>query len=174
MFPAHGPTACLLTLTRRTVVADTLTTLSRTLDQLEGIQWHVELIKDPQYYVLQSVVVKDGSSKPAVQLWIQRSPFQITAIRTVETMPPIESLAGIQDLEAAGAEGLRLDTQPGIHRAIFWQTKTSPLKYNGNATLLSVLKPSTADYTGFGEQGGKKIFKKKTWLNYFSECAPQL
>lgn len=142
------------------------------LDEREGIQWKVQLIEDPQYYILQSLVEKDdGTREPGVQLWIQRHPFQITAIRTVETMPPIYQSLGIQDPEnfSKASAALHLQTQPGIHCASIWQTKERPLKYNGEATLFSVNKTITADFTGFGEHGGKGFFTKKTYLNYFSE-----
>lgn len=155
---------------RRTIVTDTLTTLIQNLDEREGIKWHVDLYKYPGKYILQSVIDNpDGSKEPVVQLWIQRDPFQILAVRTVETMPPIDDNLTIPETGTADASSLDLKTRPGLQRATFWRTKTHPLKYNGNATLFSVAKPSTADYTGFGEQGGKGFFKKKTYLNYFSK-----
>lgn len=104
-----------------------------------------------------------------VQLWIQRDPFQINAIRTVETMPPFIESLDLEDSGTADSAAIDLKTQPGLQRATFWRTKKHPLKYSGTTTLFSVAKPSTADYTGFGEQGGKGFFKRKTYLNYFSE-----
>jgi hypothetical protein len=64
---------------------------------------------------------------------------------------------------------LGLSTAQGAERAIIWKTKPRGLKYTSSATILTLEKSVTADYMGFGEQGGKSLFKKKTYMNYFSK-----
>ena len=46
--------------------------------------------------------------------------------------------------------------------------------YTERATVLAVEKSVTADFMGFGEQGGKHLFKKKTYMNYFSKLLIEL
>lgn len=153
----------------RTLIEDTLSRLIATLDAVEGITWAVELVKDPQYYVLQSVTDPTGPSrKVELQLWIRRSPFQITAIRVLESMQPAEKLPELQLLDSDSVKQLELQTAPGAASAIVWRTKPRGLQYRDNSTVLVVDKSVTADYIGFGEQGGKSLFKKKTYMNYFN------
>jgi hypothetical protein len=159
-----------LTVYRRTIIEDTLGKLIATLDAVEGITWGVELIKDPQHYVLQSVRDPSGPKrKVEVQLWIRREPFQITAVRVLASLQPAEKIPELQQLDSASAKQLEMQTSSGATSAVIWKTKPRGLQYRDNATVLVVEKSVTADYIGFGEQGGKNLFKKKTFMNYFSE-----
>lgn len=136
---------------------------------MEGITWGVELIKDPQHYVLQSVRDPSGPKrKVEVQLWIRRDPFQITAVRVLSSLPPAEKIPELQLLDSDSVKQLELPTTIGAASAIVWKTKPRGLQYRENSTVLVVEKSVTADYIGFGEQGGKNLFKKKTFMNYFS------
>ncbi|KAH8895231.1 hypothetical protein GQ53DRAFT_855393 [Thozetella sp. PMI_491] len=155
--------------TRRTVVKDTLTSLIDTLDAAEGLQWVVEIVEDPQYYVLQSVYVSstDGTRIVGVQLWIQRHPFQITAVRSLDGLLPAEQLPQLQNANVI-KDQLKLPTGTDSQPAVIWRTKPNGLISKGMATVLSIEKPITADYMGFGEQGGKGMFKKNTFINYFN------
>jgi hypothetical protein len=110
--------------------------------------------------------------KVELQLWVQRDPFQITAVRVLESLAPAEKLPEIQSFEASTFEKLSLTTAKGAQSAVIWRTKPRGLRYTNRATILAVEKSVTADYMGFGEQGGKNLFKKKTYMNYFSECLP--
>ncbi|KAF7879540.1 hypothetical protein EAF04_000735 [Stromatinia cepivora] len=161
----------------RNIVQDTLTRTIEILDNAEGISWCVEL-KEPneRYYVLQSVLKstsKDNSfRKVLVQLWIHRDPFKITAIRAIRaegayTQLPNFLTAVARDPEVA--RELSIEAPPGSRIAIIWQTKDCPLQWLGNnATILAVEKPLNAKYTGFGEQGGRTMFKDKVFMNYFN------
>ena len=154
---------------RRTIVQDTLSKLIATLDAVEGITWAVELITDPQYYILQSVLDPNGGNRRVdLQLWIRRDPFQITAVRVLESLQPAERIPEVQILDSAKAKQLALPTADGRSSAIIWKTKLRGLQYRDNATVLNIEKSITADFVGFGEQGGKNLFKKKTYLNYFN------
>lgn len=153
----------------RTIIQDTLSKLIATLDAVEGIEWGVELIKDPQHYILQSVRDPTGPKRMIeVQLWIRRDPFQITAVRVLKSLQPAEKLPELQLLDSASVKQLELQTADGASSAIIWKTKSRGLQYRDNATILEVEKSVTADYIGFGEQGGKNLFKKKTFINYFN------
>lgn len=148
--------------------------LTAKLDALQNMDWRVELVEDPQYLILQSVVDPEKSTRQVVvQLWIQREPFKIIAVRTVDSLPPAEKLPTIQDAaEISISEKLKFNTKPGVVQAIVWQTKDYGLQYYDNgAVILNIAKPVTADHMGFGEQGGKSLFKKRTYLNYFSKSA---
>ncbi|OCK81473.1 glycoside hydrolase family 31 protein [Lepidopterella palustris CBS 459.81] len=154
----------------RTLVQDTLSKLIETLDVSEQIDWRVELIKDPQYFVLQSVLnPTEPGRKVVVQLWLQKNPFKIIALRSVKPLPPAEKLPEIQNYsDSVVTSQIKIEETPGAKTAIIWQTKDRPLRYLDNATVLSVETSSTANYMGFGEQGGKSLFKRKTFLNYFN------
>lgn len=156
----------------RAIVLDTLSTLISTLDAAQGIKWAVELVEDPKYYVLQSVVNPNTDKrKVELQLWVQRDPFQITAVRVLENQGLAEKLPQMQSFDSSTIEKLHLTTSKGAEAAVVWKTKPRGLQYRDNATILSVEKSATADYMGFGEQGGKNLFKKKTYMNYFSMWA---
>lgn len=143
--------------------------LIATLDAVEGITWGVELVKDPQHYILQSVRDPSGPDrKVEIQLWITRDPFQITAVRVLSSLPPAEKIPELQLLDSDSVKQLELPTASGAASAIVWKTKPRGLQYLDNATVLVVEKSVTADFIGFGEQGGKNLFKKKTFMNYFS------
>ncbi|KAK5651788.1 hypothetical protein OQA88_11655 [Cercophora sp. LCS_1] len=153
----------------RTIIEDTLSKLIAVLDAVEGVNWAVELVEDPQYYILQSVIDPKGRDRKVdVQLWIRRDPFQITAVRVLSSLQPAEKIPELQVLNTSNVQQLALQTANGGASAIIWKTKPRGLAYRDNATILAVEKSITADFIGFGEQGGKNLFKKKTYLNYFN------
>ena len=76
----------MLTIGSRTIIRDTLSLLISTLDAVENIDWAVEIIEDPKYYILQSVMnPKTDQRQVKLQLWVQRDPFQITAVRVLKS-----------------------------------------------------------------------------------------
>jgi hypothetical protein len=107
--------------------------------------------------------------KVEVQLWIQKDPFQITAVRVLESLPPAEQVPQIQTLDAATLDKLTFTNVKGAKSAVIWKTKPRGLRYTNRATILEIEKSVTADFMGFGEQGGKNLFKKETYMNYFSK-----
>lgn len=142
------------------------------MDHCEELKWQVELIEDEQYYILQSVVQprdRNGSPQKELQLWISRSPFQITAVRSLKSLAPAEARPKVQSFETDVFESTALAESEGVRPAVIWKTKARGLLYGKHSTVLSLDKSITADYMGFGEQGGKDLFKKKTYMNYFSE-----
>lgn len=160
----------LLTDNSRTIVRDTLSGLISTLDSIEGITWATELIEDPRYLIFQSVLDPDSPNrKVELQLWIQRNPFQITAVRVLESLPPAERLPESQSVDVNTLGKLSLTNVKGAQSAVIWKTRPRGLRYTSRATILAIEKSVTADFMGFGEQGGKHLFKKKTYMNYFSE-----
>ncbi|OJD31815.1 glycoside hydrolase family 31 protein [Diplodia corticola] len=141
----------------RTMLEDRLSKTIRVLDAAEDIIWDVEF--DPthvNHFILRSVVVLKGKRLPVVELWIQRSPFQITAVRTIKAA------------SITGPPRIPVDIPGHSGRAIIWQTTENPLKYDERATILSVEKHPQAKYMGFGGQGGGKLFKDKVYMNYFN------
>ncbi|PQE17387.1 alpha-14-glucan lyase protein [Rutstroemia sp. NJR-2017a BVV2] len=160
----------------RTIVKDTLTRTIEVLDAAEQVSWHVEL-KEPcdKYYVLQSVVESKNKENPSrkvlVQLWIHRDPFKITAIRAIKAQGAYTQLPNFVPVatDPVLAKDLSIEAPPGSRIAIVWQTKDRPLQWLGDtATVLAVEKPLNAKYTGFGEQGGRTMFKEKVLMNYFN------
>jgi len=103
-----------------------------------------------------------------VQLWIQRDPFQITAVRVLQNELPAQNLPEPQSMEAETIEKVKLETARGTQGATIWRTRPRGLRYTDRATVLEIEKSVTADFMGFGEQGGRNLFKKKTFMNYFS------
>ncbi|KAH8676424.1 glycosyl hydrolases family 31-domain-containing protein [Tricladium varicosporioides] len=153
----------------RTIIQDTLSLLISTLDAVEGINWAVELVQDPRYLIIQSVLnPHEHHRKVELQLWIQKDPFQITAVRVLESLAPAEKLPEPQSFDEATISTLSLATAKGAQSAVIWKTRPRGLRYRGDATVLTVEKSITADFMAFGEQGGKNLFKKKTYMNYFN------
>ncbi|KAM0256094.1 hypothetical protein ACHAQJ_005181 [Trichoderma viride] len=139
------------------------------LDHFEQLIWRVELISNvPSYYILQSVV--SGVEKPEVQLWIQKNPLQITAIRLVKNSRTVKKFPMPTTIDDALQSQLDFKPVQGAEKAVVWKTRPKPLKYvsRGSATILSVETPATAHYMGFGEQGGQRLFKENTYMNYFN------
>lgn len=105
-----------------------------------------------------------------LQLWIQRNPFQITAVRVLKSLAPAERIPDANEYEADSVDKLSLSgQQEGGRAAVVWKTKRRGLLYGEHSSVLCVEKSITADYMGFGEQGGNDLFKDNTYLNYFSE-----
>ncbi|EHK42301.1 glycoside hydrolase family 31 protein [Trichoderma atroviride IMI 206040] len=153
----------------RAIACPSMSELITKLDGFEGLDWRVELISTvPSYYILQSV--KAGAEKPEVQLWIQKSPFQITAIRPVKNSRIVEKFSMPSTIDEAIRSQVDLQPIQGVEKAVIWKTKPKPIKYvsRGSATILSVEAPATAHYMGFGEQGGRNLFKSNTYMNYFN------
>lgn len=161
----------------RTIVQDTLTKTIEILDLAEGLSWHVELVQpNDEYYVLQSVLgsesVDDPSRKVIVQLWIERTPINITAVRAIRTtsvLTQLPTLSSISNAKPEHMKKLTINTPPDSQVAVIWRTKNDPLQWLDNATVLAVEKPLSARYAGFGEQGGRRLFKDNVCMNYFSE-----
>jgi hypothetical protein len=63
------------------------------------------------------------------------------------------------------------------YEQIIWQTTDQTFSYQGdpiidavNNVVLNIKKPGPAAYLGFGEQGGRTVIKKPTYLNFFCKC----
>ena len=119
-----------------------------------------------EFLVLQSSIKKNESWEKATQLWVQRQPFQITAVQSLTTIP---RWAGVAHLSSSASEQIMMQEVPGWRPSVVWQTSERGLRYQGKSTILSIEKPSTARYFGFGEQGGSSFIKDKTFLDYFSK-----
>ncbi|EKG12891.1 Glycoside hydrolase family 31 [Macrophomina phaseolina MS6] len=152
----------------RTIIRGNLSNMIDILDRAEGITWSVQFDdSNPRYYILRSV---DGNGKPVVQLWIQRDPFRIIATRTIKT--PGKLKMHVRDDEESH---LPITAPAESGQAVIWKTKKRPLQYQVRgsdkepcAIVLSVEKPDPARFMGFGEQGGKDLFKDNTFMNYFN------
>lgn len=124
---------------------------------------------DTRYYLLESVMITaSGKEDQVVQLWIQRNPFRITAIRDVASAGTAALLPALQHPALEFDAKHQIPAAPGRRNAIVWQTKERGLLYQGDATVINVDKPQTAKYLGFGEQGGRSLYKDKTFMNYFN------
>ncbi|RKK84556.1 hypothetical protein BFJ71_g14509 [Fusarium oxysporum] len=109
----------------------------------------------------------NGTATPKTSLHIFKSPFHIVATRKLKTLEADTSL-----LQSVG-----VDTTSELEQ-IIWQTTDQTFSYQQNADInainnvvLNVKKPGPAVYLGFGEQGGKTILKKPSYLNYFYKRA---
>lgn len=77
------------------------------------------------------------------------------------------------DADPSLLQSVGVDTTLGIEQ-IIWQTTDQAFSYQQNKEIdainnvvLNVKKPGPAEYLGFGEQGGRTVLKKPTYLNYF-------
>lgn len=149
------------------MIQNTTSKMIAVLDFTEKIAWEVEFKKvGNAFYVLQSVRTDGGKRRIEVQLWIQRQPFKITAIRSVASTGTEMASPAIQ--HPALDSPYSIPAAMGCRNVIVWETKSRGLQYQDDATILHVDKPLTAKYLGFGEQGGRSLFKDKTYMNYFN------
>ncbi|KAI0485577.1 glycosyl hydrolases family 31-domain-containing protein [Xylaria cf. heliscus] len=153
----------------RTIVQNSLTDLIKVLDAAEGINWRVDELKkvDSRFFILQSVIIRpDGTEEIGIQLWIQRNPFRITAVRSIASAGMGINISGLDHPILKSPESI--PARDGHDNAIIWQTKERGLLYQDDAVILNIVKPITSKYLGFGEQGGKSLYKDKTFMNYFN------
>lgn len=85
----------------------------------------------------------------------------------LESLPQWHGIQRLKSFEMNAS--VQLPTKLGSQPAVVWQTKERGLRYQGKATVLSLEKPSTARYFGWGEQGGRSFVKDRTFMNYFSK-----
>ena len=129
-------------------------------------------MSDESSLVLQSRVRQhNGTWTISTQLWIQLQPFRISAVQSLETLSQWQGLHRFE-LSESNAH-VRLPASPGSRPTVVWQTKERGVRYQGSATVLSLEKPSTARYFGWGEQGGSSFIKDKTFMNCFSKICPR-
>ena len=150
------------------MIQPTIPDLMKVLDHHDQSKWEVELVEDELFLILQSSIHQDsGSSDVVTQLWIQRRPFQITAVQPLKAIPQWNPMPRL--LLPNNNARIEIPEAVGVRPSIVWQTQMNGVRYQDSATILSVQKPSTARYLGWGEQGGTSLFKDNTFLNYFSK-----
>ena len=150
------------------MIQPTIPDLIKVLDDHDQSQWEVELVEDDLFLILQSSIRQDsGSSDVVTQLWIRRCPFQITAVQPLKATPRWNSMPRL--LLPNNNARVNIPETGGVRPSVVWQTQMNGVRYQDSATILSVQKPSTAAYLGWGEQGGTSLFKDDTFLNYFSK-----
>ncbi|CAM1508904.1 Fc.00g026430.m01.CDS01 [Cosmosporella sp. VM-42] len=119
----------------------------------------------PDHWILSSVEYDNQNAVGTVntRLHFLASPFRIVATRKINPMKPTPSY-----LKSTGVQELSTSEQ------VIWQTTAETFKYEGdpnigaiNNVVLNVSKPTSAAYLGFGEQGGRTVLKKPTFMNFF-------
>ncbi|KAF4781156.1 hypothetical protein HER10_EVM0008029 [Colletotrichum scovillei] len=165
---------------RRTIVRDRVVDLVNDLQQEyrdcdagnsygapQGWYWKTtfEQLSD-DHWVLSSVdhTAQNPSGAVKTRLHFFASPFRIIATR-----PGLEPREKIPSFIAeTGIQGT------SISEEVIWRTADQAFSYNGdpeidaiNNVILRMHKPPPAHYLGFGEQGGKTVLKKPTYMNYF-------
>lgn len=107
-----------------------------------------------------------SASSPGVvntRLHFLDSPFRIVATRVLRPMPTDSAVISELSLPTVSAE-----------EQIIWQTSQQTFAYQGNPSIgiinnvvMTINKPTQAEYVGFGEQGGRTVLKRPTYMNYF-------
>ncbi|KAK7393939.1 hypothetical protein QQX98_013278, partial [Neonectria punicea] len=128
--------------------------------------WKTSFVqRSPGHWILSSVEYENQQATGSVNTCLHffSSPFRIVATRVLkplETSPSFVKSLGV--LEATDCE------------QIIWQTTDQAFSYQGNPSIgvinnvvLNVNKPTQAEYLGFGEQGGRTVLKKPTYMNFF-------
>ena len=152
---------------RRNVIQPTLSNLIEVLDSVNKSQWDVECIEDDGVLIFQSFCRdKDSSKRIVSQLRIQTSPFKISAIQPLKTTPAMND-----PLQTSEAKNKSIDqTKDRCERPlVVWETIEYPLSFQETATILTVRRPKTAAYLGFGEQGGASFLRDRTYMNFFGK-----
>ena len=116
-------------------------------------------------YKSQSVEYESETS-PGIEntrLHFLDAPFRIVATRTLQPLPTDSAVISELSLPAITAG-----------EQIIWQTSQQAFAYQEdpsigiiNNVVLNVNKPDQAEYVGFGEQGGRTVLKRPTYMNYF-------
>ncbi|KAI1029481.1 hypothetical protein LB504_010760 [Fusarium proliferatum] len=121
--------------------------------------------KAPDHWVLTTVEYETSESTgvPNTALHFFASPFRIVATRKLKPL----------DADPAFLKTVGIDTV-SEYEEIIWQTTEETFSYQGNPSIgavnnvvLNIKKPGPAAYLGFGEQGGRTVIKKPTYLNFF-------
>ncbi|RKL21233.1 hypothetical protein BFJ68_g2502 [Fusarium oxysporum] len=134
------------------------------------------------------------NSHPAQEGWFWKTSFEQKApdhwVLTLSTRPksPLVSqtqLSTSSPLHSASSKLKALDADPAFlktvgidtvseYEQIIWQTTDQTFSYQGNPSIgavnnvvFNIKKPGSAAYLGFGEQGGRTVIKKPTYLNFF-------
>lgn len=83
----------------------------------------------------------------------------------------------MQESDPSLLQSVGVDTTSEVEQ-IIWQTTDQTFSYQQNSDIdainnvvLNIKKPGPAEYLGFGEQGGKTVLKKPTYLNYFCKAS---
>ncbi|KAF4873613.1 Alpha-glucosidase 2 [Colletotrichum siamense] len=163
----------------RTIVMDSFRRLVDTLkdEYRESLAWNSPDVKSewdwnttfkqlsPVHWVLTSeeYASKGAQASQQTSLHFLASPFRIIATRKVT---PMQKRPSFMD-ETIVAEALSSEE-------VIWQTNAQTFSYQGhskigaiNNVVLNVHKPNPAEYLGFGEQGGRTVLKKPTYMNFF-------
>ncbi|KLP23501.1 Uncharacterized protein LW94_8495 [Fusarium fujikuroi] len=132
----------------------------------EGWFWKTSFEqKAPDHWVLTTVEYETSESTgvPNTALHFFASPFRIVATRKLKPL----------DADPAFLKTVGIDTV-SEYEEIIWQTTEETFSYQGNPSIgavnnvvLNIKKPGPAAYLGFGEQGGRTVIKKPTYLNFF-------
>ncbi|RGP76822.1 hypothetical protein FLONG3_5065 [Fusarium longipes] len=121
--------------------------------------------KSPGHWILTSNEYKNknDTATPKTSLHIFSNPFRIVATRKLELL----------DADPTLSQSVGVNTTSEVEQ-IIWQTTDQTFSYQQNKEIdainnvvLNIKKPGPAEYLGFGEQGGKTVLKKPTYLNYF-------
>lgn len=165
--------------------------LRDSLDEFEHQYWSVEVDEVPKpdptrpnaptntHYSLRSISYASAEDKAAnkdgqivIDILIEKAEFHMTAVRQVEPVP-VRDRANIAELIGAKKVAMLADTHKFRPWRVIWETVKRPIRWQKfgetYATVLSLVKPGSAKYIGFGEQGGKSLLKKSTYMNYFGE-----
>ncbi|EJU04376.1 alpha-1-4-glucan lyase [Dacryopinax primogenitus] len=123
--------------------------------------------EDGEYFTLATVTYlsvedrdddKNGTIDTKLYMW--KSPFRLQVTRKLEVTPLI------------------IPVPPDLHETnvpmekVVWQTiarpfRYEPMKYRVNNIILHVWKKGSAEFLGFGEQGGKHLLKTPSQMNYY-------
>ncbi|KAF5228687.1 hypothetical protein FAUST_10917 [Fusarium austroamericanum] len=164
----------------RTIVRDTFSELVDGLQQeyRDSDAWNAYPAKDEWYWrtsfekksdthwVLTSIEYENkvAIATPKTSLHIFSSPFRLVATRKLRLL---------QESDPSLLQSVGVDTTSEVEQ-IIWQTTDQTFSYQQNSDIdainnvvLNIKKPGPAEYLGFGEQGGKTVLKKPTYLNYF-------
>ncbi|KOS22241.1 Alpha-glucosidase 2 [Escovopsis weberi] len=152
----------------RTTITATASKLIENLDRLEKVDWEVTLKDAGSHFVLQSVKHVEGKKIPEVQLWLQKDPLQITAVRLLHSNGAVEPIPKGTTTDPDINNAITLHERMGSAAAVIWKTRVNPIRYWGTATILSEQSSVTSRFMGFGEQGGQHLFKRNTFMNYFN------
>lgn len=130
----------------RTVVQDTTEKLMLILKEKESFQIDVKELAGKKGTEMVTRVMDESGSlvKPVMKVEVGNSPFSIKVYNYIDN-----------------------------EEFLVWETAKTPIYFtpNGNddyAIIQAVKKPSTAEYIGFGEQGGKNLSRNSSQANYFN------
>ncbi|KZT58892.1 glycoside hydrolase family 31 protein [Calocera cornea HHB12733] len=153
----------------RSVMEKTWGALVDSIERDLGTCWRTKFATsaDGTYFTLATVTYQnttdrdnDTNGQPCTKLYMYKSPFRLQVTRKLEVTTLIIPVP--PDLHA-----LNVPMEKVVWQTISRPFRYEPLHYRVNNIVCHIWKKGSAEFLGFGEQGGKHLLKTPSMMNYY-------